>query len=86
MTFKSLSESDQSESHESITKSVLKIALSPLNDLRGDNLTDASNCAYRYADYKQCTRLVHNSLEKKDGKHIRFMESKEDEKMLIEAN
>ena len=37
-----------------LTKNVLKTALSALNHLRGDNLTDTSNCADRYAGYKQC--------------------------------
>ena len=31
-----------------LTKNVLKTALSAVNDLRGDNLTDTSNCAHRY--------------------------------------
>ena len=35
-----------------------------MNDLRGDNLTDTSNCAYRYAGYKQYTWWVHNNLGK----------------------
>ena len=35
-----------------------------MNDLRGNNLTDASNCAYRYACYKQYTWWFHKDLEK----------------------
>ena len=50
-----------------LNKNVLKTALSALNDLRGNNLTDTSNCAYRYASYKQCTWWVHNNL----GKEVR---------------
>ena len=47
-----------------LPKNVLKTALSALNDLRYDNLTDTSNCAYRYAGYKQYTWWVHNNLGK----------------------
>ena len=50
-----------------LPKNVLKTALSALNDLRSDNLTDTSNCAYRYDGYKQYTWWVHNNL----GKGIR---------------
>ena len=40
-----------------------------MNDLRDNNLTDTSNCAYRYAGYKQYTWWFHNSL----GKGVRKM-------------
>ena len=53
-----------------LTKNVLKIALSALNNLRGDNLTETSNYAYRYADYKQYTCWVHNNLGKEVCKVI----------------
>ena len=43
---------------------MLKAALSVLNNLRGHNLTDPSNCAYRYAGYKQYMWWVQNSLGK----------------------
>ena len=47
-----------------LSKNVLKTALSALNDLRGNNLTDTSNCAYRCAGYKQYTWWVLNNLKK----------------------
>ena len=47
-----------------LTKNVLKTALSALNDLRGNNLTDTSDCAYRYDGYKQYTCWVHENLGK----------------------
>ena len=47
-----------------VTQNVLKTALLALNDLQGDNLTDTSNCANRYAGYKQYTWWVHNNLGK----------------------
>ena len=47
-----------------LTKITLKTTLSALNNLRDDNLSDTSNCAYRYADYKQYTWWVHNNLGK----------------------
>ena len=53
-----------------LTKIVLKIALSALNNLQGDNLTDTSNCVYRYAGYKQYTWWVHNNLVKRVRKVI----------------
>ena len=65
-----------------------------MNDLRDHNLTDTSNCAKRYAGYKQYTWWFHNNLGKgvckviplNDGKYIPFMESKESGKRLIEEN
>ena len=47
-----------------LIKNVLKTALSALNDLRGNNLTDTSNCANRCAGYKQYTWWVLNNLKK----------------------
>ena len=89
-----------------ISKHVLKTALSALNDLRGDSINDTSNCAFRYAGYKQYTWWVHNHLGKgvrkvipscavwairdeypsKDGKYIPFMESKEEEKRILDED
>ena len=47
-----------------LTKNVLTTALSAFYDLRGGNLTDITNCVYRYAAYKQHTWWVHNNLRK----------------------
>lgn len=47
-----------------ISKHVLKTELSALNDLRGDKIINVSNCAYRFAGYKQYTWWIHNHLGK----------------------
>ena len=65
-----------------LTKNVLKTALSGLNDLRGDNVTDTGNCASTYAGYKQYTFVrkvisscavwaIKNNYPSKDGKTLR---------------
>ena len=89
-----------------LSKNVLKTALSALNDLRGDTMTNVTNCAYRYAGYKQYTWWVHNYLGKgvrkvipscavwairnkfasDDGVYVPFMESKEEERRILEDN